>query len=167
MDLLFFMVVIFLTELWSVLILFGGLLIKPTRGPSWALSNATCLIPEVHETLIVSSGRRPKLAILLHHYHLPIASHGLIKVFSTGTRVQGQEKRISRHICLWKWMICFYASYWAASRSCNTFDIFKASVLVLTHHICLHGHSQSEWKIITEDPMWLKKHISCWKQGVV
>lgn len=46
------------------------------------------LIPQVHDTLIVSAGDGPKLAILLQHYHLRSPNHGLIKVVSHVTRVQ-------------------------------------------------------------------------------
>lgn len=46
------------------------------------------LITEVHDTLIVSAGDRPNLAILLQHYHLPSPNHGLIKVVSHEIRVQ-------------------------------------------------------------------------------
>lgn len=56
----------------------------PRLGPIQRLS----LIPVVHDTLIVSAGDGPKLAILLQHYHLPRPNHGLIKVVSHGTRVQ-------------------------------------------------------------------------------
>lgn len=82
-------VIIILTELCNALICLYQLLCRLSQ-PWPQLVPVQChgLIPEVHDTLIVSAGDRPKLAILLQHYHLPSPNHGLIKVVGRGSRVQ-------------------------------------------------------------------------------
>lgn len=44
------------------------------------------LIPRLHDTLLDSTGHKPKLAILLQHYRSPLPNHSLIKVVGHKTR---------------------------------------------------------------------------------